>query len=111
AAMVAAHGSPPAPIPTLRTGAIRPTAALACSRLPRPALPCSTRTCGSRSPANETASARGLGPSGSTVDPEWGLIDPAAGTWFPEQAVQLAQLATPSLKPWPPGAAPRAPGP
>ena len=37
--------------------------------------------------------ARGLGPAGTTVDPEWGLIDPAAGQWFPEMALQLARNA------------------
>ncbi len=32
--------------------------------------------------------------SGSTTDPEWGgIVDPAAGAWFPQQALQLAQLA------------------
>lgn len=41
--------------------------------------------------------ARGLGPAGSTVDPEWGLIDPAAGQWFPDMALQLAQNAVPGL--------------
>jgi endoglucanase len=40
---------------------------------------------------------RGLGPAGETVDPEWGLIDPRAGAWFPEMALQLAQNANPSL--------------
>jgi endoglucanase len=40
---------------------------------------------------------RGLGPGGQTVDPEWGLIDPRAGAWFPEMALQLAQNANPSL--------------
>lgn len=40
---------------------------------------------------------RGLGPAGTTVDPEWGFVDPAAGDWFPEQALQLAQLASPPL--------------
>jgi len=40
---------------------------------------------------------RGLGPGGSTVDPEWGLIDPPAGGWFPEMALQLAQNANPPL--------------
>lgn len=40
---------------------------------------------------------RGLGPAGTTVDPEWGRIDPAAGKWFPEQALQLAKLANPKL--------------
>ena len=42
--------------------------------------------------------SRGLGPTG-TVDPEWGLVDPAAGAWFPQQALELAQLATPTLVP------------
>ncbi|MDX6477133.1 MAG: endoglucanase [Gaiellaceae bacterium] len=41
---------------------------------------------------------RGLGPTG-TVDPEWGIVDPAAGDWFPQQALQLAQLANPALLP------------
>ncbi len=40
---------------------------------------------------------RGLGPAGTTVDPEWGRIDPGAGQWFPGQALQLAQLASPPL--------------
>ena len=39
---------------------------------------------------------RGLGPTG-TVDPEWGIVDPAAGQWFPEMALQLAQNANPPL--------------
>jgi endoglucanase len=30
-------------------------------------------------------------------DPLWGLDDPAAGGWFPQQALQLAQDADPSL--------------
>ncbi len=30
-------------------------------------------------------------------DPLWGRVDPAAGAWFPAQAVQLARLAVPSL--------------
>ena len=36
---------------------------------------------------------RGLGPAGTTVDPEWGLIDPGAGVWFPEMALQLSANA------------------
>jgi endoglucanase len=40
---------------------------------------------------------RGLGPAGETVDPEWGIIDPAAGKWFPQMALQLAQNANPPL--------------
>jgi endoglucanase len=42
---------------------------------------------------------RGLGPAGETVDPEWGLIDPGAGDWFPQQALQLAANADPPLGP------------
>jgi endoglucanase len=43
--------------------------------------------------------------SSTTVDPEWaaitgnpGFVDPAAGQWFPQQALQLAQLARPALQ-------------
>ena len=36
------------------------------------------------------------GTAGPT-DPEWGLTDPAAGAWFPQQALQLARLASPAL--------------
>jgi endoglucanase len=39
------------------------------------------------------------GVAGSTADPEWGgITDPAAGAWFPQQALQLAQLAVPPLR-------------
>ena len=38
------------------------------------------------------------GIAGSTTDPEWGgIVDPAAGEWFPQQALELAQLADPPL--------------
>ena len=38
------------------------------------------------------------GVAGATTDPEWGgITDPAAGEWFPAQALQLAQLAAPPL--------------
>lgn len=38
------------------------------------------------------------GVAGSTTDPEWGgIVDPAAGAWFPQQALRLAQLAVPPL--------------
>jgi endoglucanase len=38
------------------------------------------------------------GVAGSTTDPEWGgITDPAAGAWFPQQALQLAMLASPPL--------------
>lgn len=40
---------------------------------------------------------RGLGPAGTTVDPEWGLVDPAAGQWFPEMALDLVKNANPPL--------------
>jgi endoglucanase len=33
----------------------------------------------------------------SLFDPLWGTDDPAAGDWFPQQALQLAQLASPAL--------------
>ena len=42
---------------------------------------------------------RGLGPAGETVDPEWGMIDPGAGDWFPEMALELAVNADPPLDP------------
>jgi endoglucanase len=35
--------------------------------------------------------------TGGTMDPEWGIVDPAAGAWFPAQALELAQLANPPL--------------
>ncbi len=38
------------------------------------------------------------GIAGSTTDPEWGgIVDPAAGAWFPAQALELAKLASPPL--------------
>jgi endoglucanase len=40
---------------------------------------------------------RGLGPTGTTIDPEWGLIDPPAGEWFPEMTLDLVQNANPPL--------------
>ena len=42
---------------------------------------------------------RGLGPAGTTVDPEWGLVDPGAGDWFPEMALDLVANADPPLTP------------
>ena len=33
----------------------------------------------------------------ATFDPLWGLTDPAAGAWFPQQALDLAQRANPAL--------------
>lgn len=40
---------------------------------------------------------RGLGPGGTTVDPEWGIVDPGAGDWFDEMALQLVHNANPPL--------------
>jgi endoglucanase len=38
------------------------------------------------------------GVADSTTDPEWGgIVDPAAGGWFPAQALELARLAAPPL--------------
>ncbi len=31
-------------------------------------------------------------------DPLWGIVDPAAGAWFPQQALQLVKLANPKLR-------------
>jgi endoglucanase len=36
-------------------------------------------------------------PAQSIFDPLWGIDDPAAGAWFPQQALQLAQLASPAF--------------
>jgi len=33
----------------------------------------------------------------AAFDPLWGMVDPAAGAWFPQQALQLAQNASPAL--------------
>jgi endoglucanase len=38
------------------------------------------------------------GVEGSTTDPEWGgIVDPGAGEWFPQQALELAKFAKPKL--------------
>ena len=37
------------------------------------------------------------GIAGSTTDPEWGgIVDPAAGAWFPQQALELATPRQPA---------------
>jgi len=33
----------------------------------------------------------------AAFDPLWGLVDPAAGAWFPQQALDLARRASPAL--------------
>ncbi|HEY2794763.1 MAG TPA: glycoside hydrolase family 6 protein [Micromonosporaceae bacterium] len=35
---------------------------------------------------------------GGTIDPEYGIADPAAGAWWPEQALTLVQNANPVLR-------------
>ncbi|MES2825051.1 MAG: glycoside hydrolase family 6 protein [Pseudomonadota bacterium] len=40
---------------------------------------------------------RGRGPTGARVDPEWNRVDPTAGAWFPEMALELARKAVPPL--------------
>lgn len=40
---------------------------------------------------------RGTGPAGETIDPEWGVIDPPAGQWFPEMALDLVHNANPAF--------------
>lgn len=42
---------------------------------------------------------RGGGPAGQAADPEWGRVDPPAGEWFPEMALELARNAAPPLAP------------
>lgn len=42
--------------------------------------------------------SRGLGQGDNVVDPVWGQVDPDAGVWFPEQALELANLANPPLR-------------
>lgn len=39
--------------------------------------------------------SRGLG--AGAVDPEWGMVDPAAGAWFPEQALDLIKHSNPTF--------------
>ena len=42
--------------------------------------------------------SRGLGAGDDVVDPIWGRVDPDAGAWFPEQALQLTRLANPPVR-------------
>ena len=37
------------------------------------------------------------GDAQNAFDPLWGMVDPAAGAWFPAQALQLAQQAVPAI--------------
>ncbi|CAM5427617.1 Glucanase OS=Streptomyces glaucescens OX=1907 GN=SGLAU_12910 PE=3 SV=1 [Streptomyces glaucescens] len=36
--------------------------------------------------------------TGGAIDPEYGIVDPPAGTWWPDQAHALARNAAPRLK-------------
>lgn len=47
--------------------------------------------------ASDGECTRGIGPAGTTVDPEWGVIDPPAGAWFPDMALDLVRNAEPDL--------------
>jgi endoglucanase len=47
--------------------------------------------------ASDGECTRGLGPAGTTVDPEWDVIDPPAGAWFPEMALDLVRNAEPDF--------------
>src|SRR5262249_33484368 len=38
---------------------------------------------------------RGLGPAGTTVDPEWGLVAPSADDWFTQITLDLVAHAAP----------------
>lgn len=40
---------------------------------------------------------RGPGPRGTTVDPEWDIVDPTAGRWFPSMVLELVKNANPPL--------------
>lgn len=35
---------------------------------------------------------------GGTIDPEYGIVDAAAGVWWPEQAKSLVRNANPTLE-------------
>ena len=82
---------------TRRTGATRPAAASALRpdrghrRPARRRLPLGQDARRVRRPVHARPRRRG------GVDPEWGIVDPAAGDWFPQQALELARLAQPPL--------------
>ncbi|MET9856508.1 hypothetical protein ABZY57_26640 [Streptomyces sp. NPDC006450] len=40
----------------------------------------------------------GVDVPGGTEDPEYGIVDPAAGVWWPEQAKSLVRNADPALE-------------
>ena len=48
-----------------------------------------------KTPGESDGSCTRWGPG--PEDPVRGMVDPAAGVWFPEQALELARLAVPPL--------------
>lgn len=51
-----------------------------------------------KTPGQSDGTCNRNGTAVGSPDPEWGgIVDPAAGAWFPQQALQLAQLASPAL--------------
>jgi endoglucanase len=51
-----------------------------------------------KTPGQSDGTCNRNGSAVGTPDPEWnGIVDPAAGEWFLQQALQLAQLANPPL--------------
>ncbi len=89
---------PRASIPTRKTGATRPTAGSATCRLTDTGVALVDAYLWVKLPGESDGECtRGLGPAGTTVDPEWGRVDPAAGQWFPEMALDLVHNANPPL--------------
>lgn len=51
-----------------------------------------------KTPGQSDGTCNRNGTAIGSPDPEWGgIVDPAAGEWFPQQALELAQLASPPL--------------
>jgi endoglucanase len=51
-----------------------------------------------KTPGQSDGTCNRNGTAVGSPDPEWGgIVDPAAGAWFPQQALQLAQLAEPPI--------------
>jgi endoglucanase len=48
-----------------------------------------------KTPGESDGTCNRAGAPAGSPDPEWGgIVDPAAGAWFPQEALQLAQLAS-----------------
>ncbi len=61
-------------------------------------LPGATARLGSPPGESDGQCRRGLSTGDNVMDPIWGQVDPDAGGWFPEQALELARLAGPPLR-------------